>query len=413
VPDLVVAGAGMAGLVAAAEARSLGAEVLVFEKLEHPGGSMRLSSGVIWRHRDFARFRAECPRGEERLQRTLFERLDADLAWLERLGAPVTERETGNPLTTGARFEPQALTDALVAAAGGLRLRDGVGGRRPSDGAGIVTRSALLEPLRRAPLILATGGFAADRRLLREHVTPEAKDVLLRTAPGSTGDGLRVGLAAGATTGPGLDEVYARAMPAPPARVAPEDFVRLAQLYARHAEVRNERGEHFEAANADQRALGRAECLHRAKPRAPDRAGCLHRANPRALGRAECLRLWSEIDVAQWMARQPRARAWLRVPRALLGERVRERTVGDMVEAAAAVGAPVRREPDHVTVETVAGITTTLGGLRVDEHARAAPNVFACGADAGGVATGGYASGLAAALVFGRIAARAALGATP
>ena len=384
-PDLVVAGAGMAGLVAAAEARGLGAEVLVFEKLEYPGGSMRLSSGVIWRHRDFARFRAECPRGEERLQRTLFERLDADLAWLERLGAPLTERETGNPLTTGVRFEPRALTDALVAAAGGLRPRDGVGGRGPSDGAGVVTGSALLEPPRRAPLILATGGFAADRRLLREHVTPEAEHVLLRTAPGSTGDGLRLGLAAGATTGPGLDEVYARAMPAPPARVAPEDFVRLAQLYARHAEVRNERGEHFEAANAE----------------------------PRALGRSECLRLWSEIDVAQWMARQPRARAWLRVPRALLGERVRERTVGDMVEAAAAVGAPVRREPDHVTVETVAGITTTLGGLRVDEHARAAPDVFACGADAGGVATGGYASGLAAALVFGRIAARAALGATP
>jgi hypothetical protein len=39
--------------------------------------------------------------------------------------------------------------------------------------------------------------------------------------------------------------------------------------------------------------------------------------------------------------------------------------------------------------------------------------VFACGADAGGIATGGYASGLAAALVFGRIAARAALGEAP
>jgi fumarate reductase flavoprotein subunit len=64
-------------------------------------------------------------------------------------------------------------------------------------------------------------------------------------------------------------------------------------------------------------------------------------------------------------------------------------------------------------VETVAGITTTLGGLRIDRAARAAPDVFACGADAGGIATGGYASGLAAALVFGRIAARAALGESP
>jgi fumarate reductase flavoprotein subunit len=363
VPDLVVAGAGMAGLVAAAEARRLGADVRVFEKLDRPGGSMRLSSGVIWRHRDFARFRAECPLGEELLQRTLFERLDADLRWLETLGAPITERGTGNPLTTGARFDPHGLTEALVTAAGALGSH---------EGAGIVAGSALREPPDgRTPLILATGGFAADRRLLREHVTQEANYVLMRTAPGSTGDGLRLGLAAGAAAGPGLDEVYARAMPAPPARVAPDDFVRLAQLYARHAEVVNERGERFDTAT------------------------------------------WSEVDVAQWMARQPRARAWLRVPRARLGELVRGRTVGDMVEAAAAAGAPVRRESEHMAVETVAGITTTLGGLRVDWYGRAAPDVFACGADVGGIATGGYASGLAAALVFGRIAARAALGEAP
>ena len=66
-----------------------------------------------------------------------------------------------------------------------------------------------------------------------------------------------------------------------------------------------------------------------------------------------------------------------------------------------------------MTVETVAGVTTTLGGLAVDGRRAAAPGVFACGADAGGLATGGYASGLAGALVFGRIAARAALGESP
>jgi succinate dehydrogenase/fumarate reductase flavoprotein subunit len=362
VPDVVVAGAGMAGLVAAAEARRLGAQPLVLEKLDRPGGSMRLSSGVIWRHGDFDRFRAECPGGDERLQRTLFDRLDADLRWLEDLGAPATERETGNPLTTGLRFDPARLTDALVAAAGGPRTR---------GGAGVVLASAVVEPPGDAPLVLATGGFAANRALLREHVTPEADHVMLRTARGSTGDGLRLGLAAGGATGAGLADVYARAMPAPPARVAPEGFVRLSQLYARHAEVSNERGERFRTAT------------------------------------------WSEIDVAQWAARQPRARAWMRVPVTRLGERVGGRTVGEMVEAAAAAGAPVRRESEHVTVETVSGITTTLGGLRVDELARAAPGVFACGADAGGIATGGYASGLAAALVFGRIAARAALGESP
>jgi fumarate reductase flavoprotein subunit len=351
--DVLVAGAGMAGLVAAAEARRLGAEPLVLEKLERAGGSMRLSSAVIWRHREFERFRAECPAGDERLQRLLFERLDADLVWLESLGAPVVERDTGNRLTTGIRFDPEGLTAALVRAAGELRLG-----------------TPLHEPTGRAPLILATGGFAANRELLREHVTPEAEHAFLRSAPGSTGDGLHIGLAAGASTGAGLDEVYARAMPAPPARIG-DDLVRLSQLYARHASVTNERGEQYVTAT------------------------------------------WSEIDVAQWMLRQPRARAWFTVSREALGERVRERSVADMVEAAERVGAPVRREGNHVSVETVAGVTTTLGGLRIDEHACATPGVFACGADAGGIATGGYASGLAAALVFGRIAARAALGESP
>jgi fumarate reductase flavoprotein subunit len=372
--DLVVAGAGMAGLVAAAEARRLGAEPAVLEKLDRPGGSMRLSSGVIWRHRELERFLSECPGGDRELQRLMFERLDADLEWLRSLGAPVVSCETGNPLTTGVRFDPEGLTEALVAAAGG------VAGEAAASGAGSAASGAasagsgvhLVSPLRElpscAPVVLATGGFAADSALVREHVTPEADHLLLRAAPGSTGDGLRLGLAAGAELGPGVDQVYARAMPAPPARVEAADFVRLSQLYAWHAEVTNERGERYETAT------------------------------------------WSEIDTAQWMARQPRARAWFRVPRAALGERVRDRTVGEMVDAAEAAGAPVRRDAEHVTVETVAGITTTLGGLRIDRGARAAPGVFACGADAGGIATGGYASGLAAALVFGRIAARAALG---
>jgi succinate dehydrogenase/fumarate reductase flavoprotein subunit len=62
------------------------------------------------------------------------------------------------------------------------------------------------------------------------------------------------------------------------------------------------------------------------------------------------------------------------------------------------------------------GITHTIGGLRIDERARvlrddgsAVDGLFAAGADVGGISTGGYASGLAAALVFGRVAAESAL----
>jgi fumarate reductase flavoprotein subunit len=349
-PDVLVAGAGMAGLAAAAHARERGADAVVLEKGDRPGGSMLLSSGVIWRYRDFDRFRAECPGGVPALQRLVFDRLDGDLAWLESLGAAVVERDTGNPLTTGVRFDTRSLTEVLTRGAGvrlGEPLRE-----LPGDG---------------APTILATGGFQAERALVREHVTPEADSLLLRASPWSTGDGLRLGLAAGGSASAGLGEIYGRNMPAPPARVDERGFVPLAQLYARHATVTNERGDEYEP------------------------------------------RTWSEIDVVQWTARQPRARAWYRVEHEDLEKRVRDRTVAEMIEAARLAGAPVERDGTATVVETVAGITSTLGGLAVDEGAQVAPRVYACGGDVGGVATGGYASGLAAALVLGRVAAESAL----
>jgi succinate dehydrogenase/fumarate reductase flavoprotein subunit len=350
VADLVVAGAGMAGLVAAAQARELGGDVVVHEKLDRAGGSMLLSSGVIWRHREWERFRSECSGGQSELQRLVFERLDADLGWLEGLGVPVTARGTGNELTVGVHFDTARLTEALARTAGEVRLGDPLT-ELPGD----------------CPVVLATGGFPADRERLRRHVTPEADSVALRAAPGNTGDGIQLALRRGGRLGPGMDEIYGRNMPAPPAELSEPGYVPASQLYAHHAEVSNERGERFETCT------------------------------------------WSEIDVVQWTARQPRARAWFRVANAALRQRVRDRTVAEMVATAESLGAPVRREPGGVTVETVAGVTSTLGGLEIDRRARAAPGVYVAGDDAAGIATGGYASGLAAALVFGRIAARSAL----
>jgi fumarate reductase flavoprotein subunit len=347
--DLVVAGAGMAGLCAAARARELGADVLVLEKGDRAGGSMLLSSGFAWRHDEFDRFRTECPDGDPALQQLVFDRFDEGVRWLEALGARVVTRETGNPLTSGAQFDTGALTEALVVAAGELQLRE-----------------PLAELPRDVPVVLATGGFQGDRELVRKHVTPEADHLLLRANPWSGGDGLRLGLAAGGRTSAGMDEFYGRNMPAPPAQVGEDDFVPLAQLYARHATV---------FAGDD----------------------------------TFTTETWSEVDVVQWTARRPDARAWYRVPSERLSERIRDRTVGDMIAAAEAAGAPVERADDSVTVGVRAAITTTVGGLAIDTRCRVAGDVFAAGADAGGVMTGGYSSGLAAALVLGMVAAEEAL----
>jgi succinate dehydrogenase/fumarate reductase flavoprotein subunit len=339
----------MAGLVAAARASELGAEVAVHEKGDRPGGSMRLSSCFVWRYREWERFRAECPGGEPELQRVVWEGLDEALGWLESLGAPVVTRETGNPLTVGVRFDPEGLTQTLAARAGEIRLDDPLA--RLPDG---------------VPVLLATGGFQGSRELVREHITPEAEALRLRANPWSAGDGLGLALGAGAELSAGMHEFYGRNLAAAP-RIRPEDFVPLAQVYAREAVVENLRGERYEPLT------------------------------------------WSEIDVVQWTARQPGARARYVVPDSALGATVRERTVAEVIEAARHAGAPVERRAGATVVEVVAGITTTLGGIRIDRTARAADGVYAAGADAGGISTGGWSSALASALVFGRIAAESAL----
>ena len=330
---------------------------------------MLLSSGVVWRHRELDDFRGECPSGDEALQRLVWERLDDALDWLESLGAKVTERGTGNPRTVGRRLDPRGLTDALLRAAGGVRLETAL----PDDP--------------EVPVILATGGFQGSRELVRRFVRPGG-ELLLRANRWSAGDGMAFAVSRGAGLSAGLDEFYGRAMPAPPAAVTEERFVDLAQLYGRYALVVDEAGDEVELDEVS----------------------------------------WSETDLVQAIARRAGARAWYILDEPALAARVRERSVEDMVAAARAAGGTVllARElpfevPDSYTyaVHVIVGITHTIGGLRVDERARVlgddgtpVDGLYAAGADAGGVSTGGYSSGLAAALVLGLTAAENAASAT-
>jgi succinate dehydrogenase/fumarate reductase flavoprotein subunit len=352
-----VAGAGMSGLVAAARLRELGHEVVVHEKGTRVGGSMLLSSCVVWRHASWEQFRLECPQGDERLQRLVWERLDDALTWLCSLGAPVVWDESGNPATVGKRFEPRGLTSMLAGRAGEIRLADG----RLDEG----------------PTILCTGGFAGSSELVSRFISPAAS-LRLRASPWSAGDGLRHAVAGGAALTAGLDEFYGRNMPD-----APWDetqLVPLSQLYGRFARIFDSSGtEFFQAADVS----------------------------------------WSETNVVQATARRPGAKAFYLLDEQALAGRVRERTVREIVDAAPAEArvAPSELpfEPPAGTVAAVrviASITHTIGGVRVDERGRVLREdgnpvdaLWAAGVDAGGVATGGYASGLAQALVLGLAAA--------
>jgi fumarate reductase flavoprotein subunit len=346
---VIVAGAGMAGLCAGARARELGASPTVLEKGDRPGGSMLLSSGVVWRYRTFDEFRRECPAGDPSLQRLIVERLDDALDWLESLGAPVVRSETGNPRTVGRRFDPHRLTEALLRAAGDVQIGHALG-TDPQTGP-------------EEPLLLSTGGFPV--RLARE------RDLALRSNPWSEGDGLDIAVASGAMTTLGMDEFYGRAMPAPPARWGEAELVDHAQLYGRCATVLDEQGG--------------------VVPYRPDD--------------------WSENGLVQEIARRG-GRAWYVVDRADLGRETPYGTVAEAIERVRAAGGTVQDRDGKLAVHVTAAVTHTIGGLAIDDRARVVdrdgapiPGLYAAGVDAGGWSTGGYASGLAAALVLGLVAA--------
>jgi len=339
----------MAGLCAAARARELGVTPTVLEKGDRPGGSMLLSSGVVWRYRTFEDFRRECPDGDPRLQSLIVERLDDGLDWLESLGAPVVRGETENPRTVGRRFDPRRLTEALVRAAGVVRTGSALGKDVPT------------RPGER--VLLATGGFPV--RLARD------RGLALRSNPWSEGDGLDLAVASGAATTGGMNEFYGRAMPAPPARWGEAELVDHAQLYGRFATVLDEQGERISHDPDD----------------------------------------WSENRLVQQIARRG-GRAWYVVDRADLGRETPYGTVADAIGRVRASGGTVEDRNGKVAVHVISAVTHTIGGLAIDERARvidgsgaAISGLYAAGVDAGGWSTGGYASGLAAALVLGLVAA--------
>ena len=173
------------------------------------------------------------------------------------------------------------------------------------------------------PLVLATGGFGA--RLARERGLPPARGAVerRRRPAARPGAGRRGGGRSRGVLRPGV----ARAARA----IGDGDFVRAAQLYGRFARVVDDAGRPVFAGEPS----------------------------------------WSENDLVQAIARQPGGAAWYVVDAAALAERVRERTVEEMIGVAEELGGEVRREASgDVAVKVVAAVTHTLGGLRVDERAR-------------------------------------------
>jgi fumarate reductase flavoprotein subunit len=225
--DVVVMGAGLAGLCAALEAAAQGASVIVLEKQPAAGGSTVLSAGIV----AFAGTDVQRANGVEDSDQLLFDDLrevgqlendegvvrayvDNQLAtyeWLRQQGvqfASVVETSSGQSVPRGHLFDPADAVRLLAARCqetGKVRLLMGTPGRSlVRDAAsgrvtGLIADSAdgPLHLHARRGVLLTSGGFCRNRELTHRFV-PQYDNAFFIGGEGNVGDGLRMAWLLGA-----------------------------------------------------------------------------------------------------------------------------------------------------------------------------------------------------------------------
>ena len=431
--DLLVLGAGMAGLSAAASAVANGLRVVLVEKGDWAGGSA-LYAGYVWTAPTYEVMRAVNPDGDPGLAHVVVDGLEKGFTWIGSLDVPM------GPLVPVLGYGRGRATDlaAYIRACqakvreGGTLIMPAVPQRLLQD-AGGVHGAVVLEKDREVTIhstytLLATGGFGGNPDLRAQRISPAAHSLALRANRNSVGDGLRLGMAAGAGFAGEGAGFYGHLIPSHIAYEDPNDFVNLTFYHSEHGILANLAGRRFcdetlgDHLNTlavldqpDARALLVCdERVHRewmlkpyvAGATAPDKFRLAYQRGARA----------AAADDLDELASLPPE--W-----GFDGAELRETIIdfnkrclsGEITPGRAVDNAPLE-EPPYYVIEVVPAITNTWGGLRVDDHARVLradgspiDGLLAAGADIGGLYQRAYGGGLAAGLTFGLRAAETAL----
>lgn len=206
--DVVVIGAGAAGFSSAIRAIQGGADVMMVEKMDIPGGNTVRSSGV-WNVAgpdqqeidDFIEYTMEGGHylNNEDLVRVMVTNSSKIGPWLESLGFKVSE--DGGSVEGLARglitsywnkFEEMGGTVLFATKAEEILMKDGAaaGIRATSENGGTVTINA-------KAVIVASGGFGYDLEKCYE-LKPELTGMITNNQVGATGDGIYMAQAVGA-----------------------------------------------------------------------------------------------------------------------------------------------------------------------------------------------------------------------
>jgi succinate dehydrogenase/fumarate reductase flavoprotein subunit len=438
--DLLVLGAGMAGLSAAAEAAGQGAMVGVVEKLDETGGSAALSAGIFWAPHDYAALRARIPGGEPALGRALAADFPAAIEWVRDAGVEMSSMIEGPyfGFGVGHQIDVRGFFEWCrreVEAAGGWIVRRTTARELLRDEIGRVGGALLEGPdgrteLRAEAVILATGGFQGDPALVAAFIGPNADRVLVRSNPGSVGDGFRMAAAVGGAASRSLAGFYGHLVGSPVDDWSERHFLPLTQYHSIYCILVDLNGRRFiDESRGDEysnqavvglpgsRAILLADDATRRTRviTAPyPRGEVVDRFRAAADAGARYV-IADTVDglidaVSEWGIPAGTLRATLAgYDRAAAGQEV-------VVDAPMpATPAPLRVAPFHA-LEVQPALTFPLGGIRIDADGRVLDpddrpirGLYAAGADAGGLYHEGYGGGLGMSCVFGRRAARAAL----
>jgi succinate dehydrogenase/fumarate reductase flavoprotein subunit len=438
--DLLVLGAGMAGLAAAAEAAAAGAVVGVAEKLPEVGGSAAMSAGIFWAPRDDVELFGRIPGGEPELGLALTKDFPAAAAWVRSTGIEMSEQIDGPYFGFGVGWQIDVRgffewCRRQVEAAGGWVVRETAGRellRAPDgrihgavlegpDGAVVVEAGAVL---------LATGGFQGDPALVASFIGPHADRVLVRSNPGSVGDGFHMAGVVGGAASRSLGGFYGHLVGSPVKDWSERHFLPLTQYHSIYCLLVNMHGRRFidesrgdEYSNQAVAGLPGSRAILLADD-ATRRARVVTAPYPRGevvdrfRAAADAGARYAIADtiedliavVAGWGVPAGTLRATLDAyDRAVAGEEVA------LDAPVSARPGPLRVAPFHA-LEVQPALTFPLGGIRIDVDGRVldrddrpVPGLFAAGADAGGLYHEGYGGGLGMSCVFGRRAATAAL----
>ena len=442
--DVVILGAGGAGLAAAIEARDRGAKTVVLEKMPVVGGSTIICGGALAFAGTDLQEQKNVKDSKELLYKDLMtvgENMNDPVLvqayvdnqmetynWLKKIGVKFTSLSIASGMSVPRAHQVipsdalKVLTDA-VKERGGQIVMETSGTKLVMDEKTGKIRGVIAERKgkkiaygARKSVILASGGFSMNRELVAKFVPPMAKARTL-VSPGCNGDGLKMAWAYGADF---KDMPYIKATFGyhPESKSTKE----RAHIYYKGAIIVNKEGKRFVNESISYKLLGDAALAQTdAMGFSVWDAAIKEAAKGDALAPVDQLEKLGLLYIAPTIGELA---SKMGVPAQTLEESVTEYNANvekgtdplGRKTLVAGFGKPVKIEkPPFYAFKSTGVILGTYGGLSINAKAQvldifgeAIPGLYAAGEVTGGVHGAAYMTGTAfgKAVIFGRLAGK-------